>query len=253
MLLRQCTRLLSLRNCSIQRHILPLINSGQTATCNVPYELTRNYSKAKKLKEIVKNKGSKAVHFHLTDERMSEIVNTGAYTKKLDRAIATLEEEFIKTLSLRSTTGSVETISVKFEGEDHELQDIAQIVRKNPKTIVVNMSAFPQAIPATLKALQQSGMNLSPQQDGTTIFIPVPKVTKEHRTNLAKSAKALFIKCRDHIKDAQNEFVKKVKNNTAIAEDENFSAQAQIMEIASGYVTRAEKMYETKQKELLGN
>jgi ribosome recycling factor len=36
------------------------------------------------------------------------------------------------------------------------------------------MSSFPQAIPNVLQAIQVSGMNLNPQQDGTTIFIPVP-------------------------------------------------------------------------------
>lgn len=66
-------------------------------------------------------------------------------------------------------------IRVNLDGKDHTLQELAQIVRKNPKTIILNMSVFPQAIPVVLKALQKSGMNLNPQQDGTTIYIPVPK------------------------------------------------------------------------------
>lgn len=48
-------------------------------------------------------------------------------------------------------------------------------MRKNPTMTVVNMSVFPQAIPAAIKAIQKSGMNLNPQQDGTTLYIPVPK------------------------------------------------------------------------------
>lgn len=66
-------------------------------------------------------------------------------------------------------------IRVNLDGKEHTLQELAQIVRKNPKTIVLNMSVFPQAIPAALKAIQKSGMNLNPQQDGTTVYIPVPK------------------------------------------------------------------------------
>lgn len=71
--------------------------------------------------------------------------------------------------------GSLEMISVNFDGNEHTLQELAQIVRKNPKTIVVNMSVFPQAIPSVLKAIEKSGMNLNPQQDGTTLYIPIPK------------------------------------------------------------------------------
>lgn len=71
--------------------------------------------------------------------------------------------------------GSIESITVNIDGTDHTLQEIAQIVRKNPKTIVINMSVFPQMIPEVLKAIAKSGMNLNPQQEGTTLYIPVPK------------------------------------------------------------------------------
>lgn len=217
-------------------------------------ELRRNYAKnTSKQKEKMRNKGFKFANFHLTDEQLAAIVNVDAYKKKMQKCLDTLEAEFIKNLSLRSTTGSIDSLKVKFEAEEHELQDIGQIIRKNPKTIVINMASFPQMIPAALQAIAKSGMNLNPQQDGTTIFIPVPKVTKEHRAVLAKNAKALFIKCRDHIKDAQNEVLRKVKQNKEISEDENHSAQNQLTEISTPYVEQAEKMLETKQKELLGN
>jgi ribosome recycling factor len=72
-------------------------------------------------------------------------------------------------------TGSIETLPVNLDGKEYELQELAQIVRKNPKMIVVNMTSFPQAIPAALQSIGKSGMNVNPQQDGTTLFIPIPK------------------------------------------------------------------------------
>lgn len=95
-------------------------------------------------------------------------------------------------------------------------------------------------------------MNLNPQQDGTTIFIPVPKVTKEHRENLAKNAKTLFIKCRDAIKDIQNQHIKKVKKQTEISSDLNHQVQNQVVAVAENYIKEAEKLMVNKQGELLG-
>lgn len=63
---------------------------------------------------------------------------------------------------------------MELDGEEHTLQELAQLTRKNPKMVVVNMAVFPQAIPNVLKALQKSGMNLNPQQEGTTLYIPIP-------------------------------------------------------------------------------
>ncbi|XP_069672678.1 ribosome-recycling factor, mitochondrial isoform X5 [Periplaneta americana] len=152
----------------------------------------------------------------------------------------------------KTDKGSIETLSVNFEGKEYELQELAQIVRKNPKTIIVNMTAFPQTIPATLEAIAKSGMNLNPQQDGTTLFIPVPKVTKEHRENLAKSAKALFVKCKDSIREVQNKFVRNVKNNTNISQDLAYNVQEQIIALGDQYVSEGEKIYEAKHTELIG-
>lgn len=72
-------------------------------------------------------------------------------------------------------TGAIENVPVILDGKKYPLIELGQIVRKNPKVIAINMAAFPQALPATMKALTESGMNLNPQQDGTTLFVPVPK------------------------------------------------------------------------------
>lgn len=74
-----------------------------------------------------------------------------------------------------SFSGSLESLKIEFEDEEYILQDLAQISRKNPKTLIINMSSFPQLIPVVLKALADSGMNVSPQQEGTTVIIPIPK------------------------------------------------------------------------------
>ncbi|XP_063702048.1 ribosome-recycling factor, mitochondrial [Culicoides brevitarsis] len=172
----------------------------------------------------------------------------GAMQKSLD----TMKDEFIRNLSLRSTTGAIEQLLVKVEGDEHELQEIAVIVRKDPKTIVVNMINFPQMIPDVLQALRKSGMNLNPQQDGTTLFIPVPKVTKEHRESLAKNAKALFIKCRDAIKEIQNNAVKKLKKKEKVPIDEMHMCIAQLETVRDNFIAEAEKLLETKRVELIG-
>lgn len=214
----------------------------------------RHYAKGKdKAKIKARDKGVKFAKIQLTNDQLQEIIDLNHLNVQMNKALDTMKAEFIQNLSLRSTTGSIETLRVSVDGQDHELQELAQIVRKNPKTIVVNMASFPQTIPATLAALQKSGMNLNPQQDGTTIFIPVPKITKEHRENLSKNAKTLFIKCRDTIKDAQNQVIRKLKRQTDISQDENHSIQGHVIEIGDEFIAQAERLLEVKQKELVGD
>lgn len=219
--------------------------------CSTPTNFTiiRNYAKGKDKGKDKKGKGAKVT---IDPTMMSELVPVDKMKERCSSAVDKMKDDFAKNLSLRSTTGSIESLSVKFEGKEYELQELAQIVRKNPKTIVINFASFPQAIPDALKSIQSSGLNLNPQQDGTTVYVPVPKVTKEHREALAKNAKALYIKCRDALKDVQNDFIKKVKKQTGVSEDLVFNVTKQISALCDEYQNQAKSIYETKHNELVG-
>lgn len=72
-------------------------------------------------------------------------------------------------------SGALETLVVEFEGESYPLQELAQVGRKNPQLAVLNLASLPDAIQPVIKAIRDSGMNLNPQQEGTTIYVALPK------------------------------------------------------------------------------
>lgn len=209
----------------------------------------RSYAKGK---DRGKEKGKKPTKVVINESLLRDTINLDNLNAQMSRSVEQMKDDFVKQLSLRSTTGSIDSLKISVNGKDHELQELAQISRKNPKTIVVNMIAFPQTIPDVLNAIEKSGMNLNPQQDGTTLFIPIPKVTKEHRENLSKNAKSLFIKYRDAIRDIQQNAIKKAKKQTDISKDDMFAIQTQVKAIGDKFIAEAEKILSAKQTELTG-
>lgn len=189
---------------------------------------------------------------HIDYHEMEQVINVDKLTSQLEKAIEIMKDDFAKYLSIRSTVGAIEELPVKFEGKDYTLQELAQISRK-PKLIVLNISTFPQAIPDILKSLTKNQMNLNPQQDGTTVYVPIPKVTKEHRENLSKNAKSFYSKCCSNIRDIRNRQVKTVKNKEGLAKDIIFRMENYIDILSNQYVSKADQLLETKQKELLGD
>lgn len=96
-------------------------------------------------------------------------------------------------------------------------------------------------------------MNLNPQHEGSTIYVPVPKITKEHRENLAKNAKSLYLKAKEGIRDVQNRFIKDAKKQKdTLSEDLVFHTQQQIIALADEHILQAEKLMVAKQTELVG-
>ncbi|KAH8398706.1 hypothetical protein KR222_004683 [Zaprionus bogoriensis] len=212
----------------------------------------RGYAKSKDRKKEKGGKG-KPVKVEINELQLRELINLDSLNAQMEKSVQQMKDDYIKNLSLRSASGAIDSLRIKVDGKEHELQELAQISRKNPKTIIVNMIAFPQTIPDVLHAIERSGMNLNPQQDGTTLFIPIPKVTKEHREHLSKNAKTLFIKYRDAIRDIQNAQIRKLKKQTDISKDDAYAAQTQVTAIADKYIAEADKLLASKQKELLGD
>ncbi|CAK1543290.1 unnamed protein product [Leptosia nina] len=244
----------------LQRLVLPVIKSrnvvpnlfhmNEAIPCtNTSISSVRNYAKNKDRGKDKKGKGQKV---EINPTMIAELVDVNKLKSKCQEAIEKMRDDFAKNLSIRSTTGSIESLPVKYEGKDYELQELAQIIRKNPKTLVIDFTSFPQVIPDVLKAIHSSGLNLNPQQDGTRLYVPVPKVTKEHREALAKNAKAMYIKCRDTLKDIQNEFIKKSKKQTGVSEDLIFNVTKQITALSDQYQADSKTIYETKHNELIG-
>ncbi|XP_076062574.1 mitochondrial ribosome recycling factor 1 isoform X2 [Oratosquilla oratoria] len=206
----------------------------------------RCYAKGKDKKG--KDRKSKS---HISDEEMNEMIDVEQMHEDMANAVTQLKQDYIKHLSLRSSAGAIESIMVELEGDEYPLQEVAQVSRKSPKMLIISAVAFPQAAPSIVKAIQDSGMNLNPQQEGTTIYVPLPKITREHREGLARNAKTMFQKCKDRLRDVSNKYIKKSKNHTELSEDLVFQAQLKIRELADEHVAEAEKLMNAKQKELL--
>lgn len=78
------------------------------------------------------------------------------------------------------------------------------------------------------------------------------RVTKEHREQLAKNARAIFIQHRDEMKEVRNKAIKMIKKQD-ISEDLSRRAQTNVDALFHKYVKEAEKILIDKQNELTGS
>ena len=135
------------------------------------------------------------------------------------------------------------------------MKEIATISKKDPKKVIVDASAFPQASVDIMKALRESGMNLNPQQEGLTIYVPIPKVTKEFREKLAAGARKKLNENKEELRKVQNKYLKKV-NDPVIAErvskDDVKAAGDTIKILTDHFMSLGDQMLAAKTKEIMG-
>lgn len=112
---------------------------------------------------------------------------------------------------------------------------------------------MPDSIKQVLTAINDSGMNLSPQQEGTIIYLTIPKVTREHREGLAKSAKTLCQKAKDELKEIQSSFsnyVKKQKKGN-VSEELIFNVNENLKYLIDSKIAECDLLLEQKINALL--
>lgn len=189
----------------------------------------------------------------LSDDELAEVVRIQSFRSEVQKVVQRLQDSFVKHLSLNSAAGSIDTVPVQVDGQEYSLAEVAQIAKKNPQLIVLNMASFPDAIKPTIQAIQASGLNISTQQDGTTVFCHLPKITKEHRESLAKNAKTLFTKAKDDLLSIERKYVKEIqKNKQNASEDLTYNATLQVKMEVENMVNKADAMTKAKQQDLLG-
>lgn len=228
----------------------PLLQSSPYATTVTS---VRSYAKDKGGRDK-KGKGGKP-KVPLKDEDMIPVIEVHDMRDEFAAITEGLKESYIKTLSIRSGTG-IEDLQIEFDGQHYPLKELANISRKTSNTLIINLTSMPDAIKPVIEAINSSGMNVNPQQEGTVIYINLPRVTREHREILAKNAKTLFTKAKDELAKVMNKYVREANEAKLL---KNISAELVFNTIENirwaeqQALAQCQQHLDTKVKELLGD
>ncbi|KAM9821167.1 ribosome-recycling factor, mitochondrial [Neosynchiropus ocellatus] len=203
-------------------------------------------------KAKAKSKGQSA-KVSINTALVEDIISLDEVKQEMSAVLSALKDDFTRNLSIRTSPGALDHIVVTTADGKFPLNQLGQVSMKSPQIILVNMSSFPEATAAATRALRESSMNLNPEVDGTIIKVPVPKVTREHRENLAKTAKQFSNKAKDSVRKVRTNAVTQVKRaKEGHSEDTIRLIEKQIQQMADNFATDIDKQLTAKTKELLG-
>lgn len=171
-----------------------------------------------------------------------------------DKFLVDLRELYSKQIQLRTSSLAFEELSVTLppNNKAHQLKELTQIIQKSPQMFMIDMTRHAQYIPNVLQAIAKSGLNVNPQQDGTTLYLPTPKVTREHREELAKNAKKLADQIIAKMREAYSKAHRNLKKqDKTLSRDLVNDIDTNLKHRLDGYIAQVEKIRSEKQKELL--
>lgn len=188
----------------------------------------------------------------LSDNDMKGVISVDNYRAEYANIKASLKEHFEIKLTLRASVGSLETLKVHLSGlnEPLELRDIAQLSLKGNNLLVINLSTMPEAIKPTMVALENLG-SVSPQVEVNNIFVPIPRVTREHRENLVKAAQEAANQAKLKVRSLFSNYSAQAKNSTGVSKDLVKDVVDNLQYDMHVRIAEIESMLQTKTAQLL--
>lgn len=165
------------------------------------------------------------------------------------KAVDHLFNEFSKLRIGRASSALVEDMHIPAYGGSQALKAVASISIPDAKTI--SISPWDKSLTAVIeKAIRDSDLGLSPNNNGQSILLSIPPLTEERRKDLVKVVHKMAEETRITIRTKRQDAMSKFKNmekNEEITEDEQKSAEKRLQEMVDEANKKVEEY--TKQKE----
>ena len=180
-------------------------------------------------------------------------VDFNEYSKRMEKTLAHLAEEFDAVRAGRANPKVLDRITVEYYGQVTPLNGVATISSPDARTLVVQPWDT-QLLKEIQKAIQTSDLGITPQNDGRVIRLIFPQLTEERRKDLTKQVKKYAEEAKVAMRNIRRDgmdYVKKLKKDSAITEDEQKKAEKDLQDMLDKFIKKVDDALAVKEKELM--
>ncbi len=175
------------------------------------------------------------------------------FEDKMKKTLENLEGEYTSIRAGRANPNILNKIKVEYYGVPTPMQQLANITVPEARTLMI-APWEPSLVKAIEKAILNSDLGITPNNDGKNIILNFPELTEERRKELVKDIKKkgeqAKVAIRNIRRDANDGFKKQLKANE-ISEDEQKDNEDKIQKLTDKYVGLVDKAVESKSKEIM--
>lgn len=172
---------------------------------------------------------------------------------KMDKAIDHYKKELSTIRTGRASTDILNSVKVDYYGSLSPLSNIANITI--PEAQLISIQPFdPSTIELIEKAISESDLGLTPNNDGNVIRLNIPALTQERRQELVKQVHKIIedgrISVRNIRRDA-NDQLKKLQKSNELSEDNLKRSLDNVQELTDNYISNLNQIQDKKEQDIL--
>ncbi len=172
---------------------------------------------------------------------------------KMDKAVEHVQSQFSTVRTGRAAPALVERLQVDYYGSGVPLQQLATIQVPEARMLMIKPHDRGSLGPIE-KAIRDSDLGVSPNNDGVVIRLNFPPLTEERRREYVKVVKNMAedgrIAVRNIRRDARKH-LEAAEKDGEISQDDLDRAEKELEKVTHDHVERIDKAFTRKEEELL--
>ncbi|MDD2247594.1 MULTISPECIES: ribosome recycling factor [Proteiniphilum] len=172
--------------------------------------------------------------------------------EKMQMTLEFLDETFSRIRAGRANARILDGIRVLYYGSLVPLSNVATVTTPDAKTIMVQPWEKPM-LKVVEKAIQDSDVGITPENNGEVIRLGIPPLTEERRKQLVKQTKQEAEDAKISIRNARREGIDEVKKavKDGLPEDMGKDGENELQKLHDKYIKKVDDMFAEKEKEIL--
>ena len=168
---------------------------------------------------------------------------------KMEKAVESVEKRFVTVRAGRANPSSLDGVMVSYYGADTPLRQLATISVPEARQLLIK--PFDRScLSAIEKAIFESNLGYTPNNDGETIRIVIPALTEERRIELTKQVKAIAEEGKIAIRNIRRDAIEDIEK-LELPEDVEKHQTTEVQNLVNEYNKKFEEKLIIKEEELL--
>jgi ribosome recycling factor len=173
--------------------------------------------------------------------------------ERMAKSVEATRHEFGTVRTGRASPALVDRIMVDYYGAVTPLKQLATI--SAPEARLLSISPYDKAsIKAIERAIQESGIGLTPSNDGNTIRLIVPELTEERRKEFVKMVRHIAEEGRVAIRNVRRDVMHDLRELKEAGEtgiDDEKRAEGELQKVTDARIAELDEQLKHKEAEIL--
>ena len=172
--------------------------------------------------------------------------------EKMEMAAMYLDEQLSRIRAGRANVAIIDGVKVESYGSMVPLNQVANISTPDARTIAIRPWDKKQ-IKEIEKAIMDSGVGITPENNGEIIRLGIPQPTEERRKELSKQCSKITEKAKVEVRNVRADYKEKLKKaiKDGLSEDNEKDAEDELQKIHDKYIKKLDAMMAEKNKEIM--